>query len=141
MLEDGMSFSSISNRYGINEKLLCVLWSKYQLGGYDAIKRGEAVRISCAKKKEIVRDIEENHITLAAASLKYGPSTSVIETWLRIARRDGIEALDIVKKRGRPPGAKNSQKTSTLLSALAKLQKENQDLKTEIAQLKEAGAV
>ena len=75
-----------------------------------------------ALKKRIVLDIEDNHITLHSASLKYG-------------------ALSKLKKRGRPPGMGRPRKNSKPLTELERLQKENQELKTEIALLKKVRAL
>ena len=74
------------------------------------------------------------------ASIKYGPSTSSIERWLYHYRRDGIQALQI-KKRGRPKGMGRPKKNSSSLTEFEKLQKENQELKTEIALLKKMKAL
>lgn len=56
-----------------------------------------------ALKRKIVLDIEENHLTLHEASLKYGASPQRIGVWLKIMRTEGIDALSKCKKRGRPP--------------------------------------
>ena len=141
MLESGKSISWIHKTYGISESLLSVLWVKYRQSGYDGIKRRGKLIVSSEKKQEIIRDIEENHITLPAASLKYGPSCKSIEVWLRKYRRASIDALDSFKNRGGPPCMGRPKKNSRPLTELEKLQKENQELKTEIALLKKVKAL
>ena len=141
MLDDGMSFSFIHKQYGINEERLKVLWANYQDGGVEALQKKPNIRADFALKKQIVLDIEENHLTLHAASLKYGACPQRISTWLKIARTDGIDALSICKKRGRPPGMGRPRKNSKPLTELERLQKENQELKTEIALLKKVRAL
>ena len=86
-------------------------------------------------------DIEENHLTLHAASLKYGASPQRIGVWLKIARTEGINSLSKSKKRGRPPGMGRPEKNSKPLTELERLQKENAELKTEIALLKKVRAL
>ena len=76
-----------------------------------------------------------------AASLKYGASSSRISVWLRLYRENGLAALEIVKKRGRSPGMGRPRKNSKPLTELERLQKENQELKTEIALLKKVRAL
>ena len=141
MLEDGMSFSFIHKQYGINEDRLKVLWFKYQQKGIEGLQKKHNVKADFALKKQIVLDIEESHLTLHAASLKYGASPQRISAWLKIARTDGIEALSKSKKLGRPPGMGRPKKNSKPLTELERLQKENQELKTEIALLKKVRAL
>lgn len=50
-----------------------------------------------ALKRKIVLDIEENHLTLHEASLKYGASPQRIGVWLKIMRTEGIDALSKCK--------------------------------------------
>ena len=141
MIEDGHSIHSIHCKYGINENVLHVLWGKYQSSGPSALRRTGNFKANPELKRKIVLDIEENHLTLPAASLKYGPSPKIIEKWIHVARRDGYAALDIVKKRGRPKGMGRPRKNSRPMTELEKLQKENQELKTEIALLKKVRAL
>ena len=141
MIEDGFSITSISDKYGINKVLLSTLWHKFKKYGSESIRKGKNFSVSSSLKKEIILDIEYNHVTLREASLKYGPSSSIIQSWLRIYHKNGLEALDIVKRHGRPPGMGRPKKNSKPLSELEKLQKENQELKTEIALLKKVRAL
>ena len=141
MIEDGISINSIHIEYGIDHDLLATLWAKYQKGGPSAIQKGANCKADSSLKKKIVLDIEYNHITLCAASLKYGPSTAIIRAWLSIYRKKGLEGLDIVKRRGRPPHMGRPKKNSKPLTELERLQRENQELKTEIELLKKVQAL
>ena len=141
MLDDGYSFSYISTTFGINSNRLKVLRAKYLLEGVTALQRKKNIKADFALKKKIVLDIENNHLTLHAASLKYGASPQRISAWLKISRTNGIDALSICKKRGRPPGMGRPRKNSKPLTELERLQKENQELKTEIALLKKVRAL
>lgn len=141
MLDDGYSFSYISTTFGINSNRLKVLRAKYLLEGVAALQRKKNIKADFALKKKIVLDIENNHLTLHAASLKYGASPQRISAWLKISRTNGIDALSICKKRGRPPGMGRPRKNSKPLTELERLQKENQELKTEIALLKKVRAL
>lgn len=141
MLDDGYSFSYISTTFGINSTRLKVLRAKYLLEGVTALQRKKNIKADFALKKKIVLDIENNHLTLHAASLKYDASTTRIEDWLKIYRQEGLEALVRAKKRGSPPGMGRPKKNSKPLTELERLQKENQELKTEIALLKKVRAL
>lgn len=76
--------------------------------------------------------IEDNHLTLHAALLKYGASVQRLSVWLRMYSEDGIHTLEFFKRRGRP------RKNCRPLTELERLQKENQELKREIALLKKS---
>ena len=141
LLEEGISFSSIHHQYGIGEDRLKVIWALYQRKGVSGLQKGSNIKADFALKKEIVLDIEENHITLHAASLKYGAAPQSISRWLNLYRQEGISALDRTKKRGRSPSMGRPKKNSKPLTELERLQKENQELKTEIALLKKVRAL
>ena len=141
LLEAGRSFNSIHEEYGIDSSQLKVLWGKYQIFGIVGLKKCAIIRADFNLKKKIVLDIEENHLSLHAASLKYGASTQRIRFWLKMYRESGWVALENIKKRGRPPGMGRPRKNSKPLTELERLQKENQELKTEIALLKKVRAL
>jgi transposase-like protein len=104
LLESGWTFNLIRVKYGIDDTQLKVLWEKYQQYGEAGLHKSGKIKADFALKKKIVLDIEENHLTLHAASLKYGASPTRLSVWLKIYRESGLAALETVKKRGRPPG-------------------------------------
>ena len=141
MIEDGRSVKSISKYYGINHHRLQVLWSRYQLEGPAGLLKKKKIKADYALKRKIILDIAENHLTLHAASLKYGASVSRISVWQKMYREHGWAALEKAKKRGRPPVMGRPMKNSKPLTELERLRKENQELKTEIALLKKVRAL
>ena len=141
LLESGRSFNSIHKEFGINKNLLFVLWDKYQMYGIAGLQKGKQIKADFALKKKIVLDIEENHLTLHAASFKYGASAKQISVRLKLYRENGWVALESIKKRGRPSGMGRPKKDSKPLTELERLRKENQELKTEIALLKKVRAL
>jgi transposase-like protein len=141
LLESGRSFRSIYKEYGIDKDQLKVLWAKYQKFGPSGLKKGANIKADFALKKRIVLDIEENHLTLHAASLKYGASPTRISAWLKIYRESGWAALESIKRRGGQPGMGRPKKDSKPLTELERLRKENQELKTENALLKKVRAL
>ena len=141
MIEEGISIHSIHVKYGINNDRLQVLWDRYQLQGRSGLLKKKNIKPDYALKREIVLDIEENHLTLHAASLKYGASPQCISVWLRQYRMEGLAALNSMKRRGRPPGMGRPRKNSKPLTELERLRKEVQELKTENALLKKVRAL
>lgn len=138
MLEDGISFSHIHKNYGINEARLKVLWSRYQKEGISGLQKCPNIKADYALKHDIVLDIEENHLTLHEASLKYGASPQRIGVWLKIMRTEGIDALSKCKKRGRPSHMGRPKKNTKPQSELERLRKENEELRLEVALLKKS---
>ena len=141
LIESGRSYKSICKEYGIAHDQLSVLWEKYRHYGVSGLLKGKNIKADFALKKQIVLDIEKNHLTLHAASFKYGASPRRISVWLKLYRENGLAALAVIKKRGRPPGMGRPRKNSKPLTELERLQKENQELKTEIALLKKVRAL
>ena len=141
MIKEGRSIHSIHVEYGINENRLHVLWNQYQLQGKAGLLKKKNIRADYSLKKKVVLDIDENHLTLHAASLKYGASSQRISVWLQQSRTGGLAALNSTKRRGRPPGMGRPQKDSKPLTELERLRKEVQELKTENALLKKVRAL
>ena len=86
MLENGYSIEHIHRRFGINDSLLGYLWARYKSEGPSGLLKKQNVKADYAFKVQVLRDIEENHLTLVDASLKYNVSDGQIRVWKRIAK-------------------------------------------------------
>ena len=142
MLEDGFSIDYIHNNFGISAERLKYLSLLYQEQGISALHRKKNIRADGVLKQQIVSNIKKNHLTLVQASLKYGVSASRLEVWLKIAREQGLDALLITKKRGRPPGmGRPRKKKPEEMTELERLRRENHLLKLELEIRKKAQAL
>ena len=144
MLEDGYSVNYIHEHYGIDKQLLSHLWTRYESEGPSGLLKKQYVKADCAFKVQVVRDIEENHLTLVDASLKYNVSSSRIQVWRRIARTQGYDALAITRPRGRLPKndmGRPKKKKPEEMSELERLRYENECLRAENALLKKVKAL
>ena len=144
MLEDGYSIKYISTHYGIDHKLLRVLWARYQSEGPSGLIKKKNIKADYELKVKVLRDIEENHLTLVDASLKYYVSPNRIYIWQRIARTKGYEALAETKPRGKPPKnymGRPRRKKPEEMTELELLRYENECLKAENALLKKVKAL
>ena len=144
MLENGFSIEYIHRNYGINDRLLGSLWSRYQSEGPSGLVKKHNVRADYAYKLRVIRDIEENHLTLVEASLKYNVSAGRISVWQKTARTQGYDALAITRPRGRPP--KNNmgrprKKKPEEMTELELLQLRVKELEAENALLKKVKAL
>ena len=76
------------------------------------------------------------------ASLKYGVSATRLSVWLKVFREQGLDALLITKKRGRPPGmGRPRKKKPEEMTELERLRRENHLLKLELEIRKKAQAL
>ena len=144
MLEQGFSYHYIHINYGIDEQLLGILWAKYQAEGPSGLLKKKNIKANHELKLKVVRDIEENHLTLVDASLKYNVSPNRIYIWQRIARTKGYEALAETKPRGKPPKndmGRPRRKKPEEMTELELLRYENECLKAENALLKKVKAL
>ena len=142
MLEDGYSIDYIHKKFGIGKEQLQCLWLLYQEYGVSVLCRKKNIRASGELKQQIVLDIEKNHLTLVQASLKYGVSATRLSVWLKVFREQGLDALLITKKRGRPPGmGRPRKKKLEEMTELERLRRENHLLKLELEIRKKAQAL
>lgn len=117
MLDNGYSFRYISTTFGIDSSRLKVIRAKYHQEGVTALQRKKNIKADFALKKKIVLDIEKNHLTLHAASLKYDASTKRIEAWLKIYRQEGMDGLVRVKNEADRQVWVDQERTASLLQS------------------------
>ena len=144
MLENGFSKDYIHRQYGISSSLLGYLWSRYQSEGATGLLKKHNIKANYALKLQVIRDIEENHLTLAEASLKYNVCSTQIFKWRNIARTHGYDALAITRPKGRPPKndmGRPRKKKPEEMTELERLRYENECLRAENALLKKVKAL
>jgi transposase-like protein len=129
--------------YGIDDGLLNTLWVKYQRKGPSALVKKKYIHADGALKEKIVRDIQENFLTLYEASVKYDVSTPRLSVWLRTVREKGYLALYEYKKTGRHSKdmGRPKKKKPEEMTELERLRYENECLRTENALLKKVRAL
>ena len=143
MLEVGYSVNYIHDHYGIDNGLLKTLWVKYQREGPSALIKKNTIRADGALRERIVRDIQENFLTLCEASVKYDVSVPRLSIWLRTVREKGHMALYEYKKHGRPSMdmGRPKKKKPEEMTELERLRYENECLRAENALLKKVRAL
>ena len=143
MLEEGYSSNYIHNQFGIDHTMIDSLWVLYKKGGPLALKKKQYIIADGSFREKVVRDIEENHLTLYEAVVKYGVSASSIFSWRRVAKKEGYAALYREKSRGRPPKdmGRPKKKRPEEMTELERLRYENECLRTENALLKKVRAL
>ena len=144
MLENGYSREHIHRHYGISSELLGYLWSRYKSEGSNGLLKKQNIRADYKFKLQVIRDIEENHLPLVDASLKYNVSNTQLYQWRKIAKTQGYDALAITRPKGRPPKndmGRPRKKKPEEMSELERLRYENECLRAENALLKKVKAL
>ena len=144
MLENGYSREHIHRHYGISSELLGYLWSRYKSEGSNGLLKKQNVRADYKLKIQVIRDIEENHLPLVDASLKYNVSNTQLYQWRKIAKTQGYDALAITRPKGRPPKndmGRPRKKKPEEMTELERLRYENECLRAENALLKKVKAL
>ena len=143
MLEGGYSIHYIHTHFGISHSLLESLWLKYQIEGPSSLIKKKYIYSDGAYREKILRDIEDNCLTLSEAAVKYNVSASQIQVWIRKVREFGYKALYVIKRRGRPPKdmGRPRKKKPEDMTELERLRYENECLRTENALLKKVRAL
>ncbi len=93
LLEAGYSVKHITSHYGISHHLIDVLWEKYQTEGPSGLIKKQYLRSDGSYREVVLRDIENNCLTLSEAAIKYDVSISRILFWKQKVRASGA-ALD-----------------------------------------------
>lgn len=137
----GESSNSISIDLGINNKLIPIYVAQYKKYGEEGLRKQPNVRATYSLKLQVVQDYHEHCLSLAEIVVKYGVSISSIESWSRIARTQGYEALAITKPRGRPKDMSKQSKPKEPLTELETLQAEVRYLRAENDLLKKVKAL
>ena len=143
MLEEGYSINYISSHYGIDVHLLTILWDKYQREGQSGLEKKQYTRADGSFKESVLRDIEDNCLSLLEAAEKYDVSYTSLKVWRRIVRKDGYQALYRIRRRGRPPKdmGRPRKKKPEEMTELERLRYENERLRAENALLKKVRAL
>ena len=144
-IEAGDSVKHVSLLYGISHHELMVLWLRYLKDGPKALHKKEYAQSSGYVREVVVRDIEDNCLTLPEAAVKYNLSLTTIKSWRQKVQMNGLDALYEVKKRGRPPKDNNmgrpKKKKLEEMTELERLRYENERLRAENALLKKVRAL
>lgn len=142
LLDEGKGLRYILRNYGIGFQQMIDYQRRYHEGGLEALKLRHT-NYTGEIKQQIVRDIWENEITLLEAAKKYNVNIRTIEKWHLLASHEGIDALLIFKKQGRPPKDMGRPKKKALeeMTELERLRYENEYLRAENALLKKVKAL
>lgn len=133
LFEAGCGRDSAAAQLGVRPTVLRALYDRWRVWGVAVLTpQPSPRRYAFALKWEILQRYEAGAAKVELAQ-EYGLSApSLIETWLRAYRKDGIAGLQ-PKPRGRP--IRDPQEPASPESELAQLRRENERLRAEVAYL------
>ena len=141
----GESARSVSRKLHLGHHILYEWIESYKLRGIEGLKPKwkEKKRLSYEEKCKIVCEYQESELTLCQLSAKYNISNSVISTWVKLAERDGFEALESHKSRHSKIGGHMVKRLSKdeFEKENERLRKENERLRLENLLLKKVRAL
>ena len=141
----GESVRSVSRRFHLGHHILYEWLESYKLRGIEGLKpRGKRPRrLSYEEKSKIIREYQESELTLCQLSAKYDIASTALANWVRLAEREGFEAL-APRKLGRPKiGGDMTKRLSKdeYEKENERLRKENERLRLENLLLKKVRAL
>ena len=145
LVEQGQSARSVSDKLHLGHHILYEWLSAYRDQGIEGLKpKGKRERrLSYEEKCKIVREYQESELTLYQLSAKYDIASSVLANWVRLAEREGFEAL-APRKLGRPKTGRKMTKRlpkDECEKENERLRKENERLRLENLLLKKVRAL
>lgn len=144
VLEEGSdSYHSIARNYNTSHRLISLWVDSYKVHGKSGLSFKNDLIYTGEFKLKLVQEMNQDGLSLHQLSVKYLISPSLLSTWKRDYKEGGVAALFMDKRKGRPPKAKNKQRTTqkSSLSNEEKLIKENELLRAENDYLKKLQAL
>ena len=145
LVEQGQSARSVSDKLHLGHHILYEWLAAYKDRGVEGLKpKGKRPkRLSYEEKCKIIREYQETELTLYQLSAKYDIASSVLANWVRLAEREGFEAL-APRKLGRPKTGRKMTKRlpkEEYEKENERLRKENERLRLEVLLLKKVKAL
>jgi Transposase. len=140
-VNQGVSISHLCHLHKLDRKMLREWVCKYELHGESGLSKQLKLKASAELKEEVIRLIQEKHVSLPQVALSYGVSQSTLKSWKRIVKTNGYAALYQEKKQGQPFNFMGRKKKQQPETELEKLLAENARLRAENALLKKVTAL
>ena len=144
LVEEGQSVRSVSDKHHLGRHIVYEWLAAYKDKGVQGLipKNKRKNRLSYEEKCKIVREYQESELTLYQLSVKHNVSSSQLGIWVRLAEKNGLEAL-VPKKRGPKTGMVRMKRLpkEECEKENERLRKENERLRLEILLLKKVKAL
>jgi transposase len=145
-IEKYHSISSISEKYGLNRRLVTRWIQNYRILGLQGLISTKNKRYTVEFKLKVIRAIEQEKLSLSQAKFKFHiPNASIIIQWQKKYATFGLDGLT-PKRKGRPvknmsTNKRKPRKSNKPLTREEELLRENEELRCEVAFLKKYNAL
>lgn len=145
VVEHHYSCCSVSKKENIDESMIRRWVDSYHHYGLLGLEPRKNQSYSIDFKLKVLKEIEENHLTLRESRLKFNiPTNSLIMEWQKKFTTFGVQGLE-TKSRGRPKSMSNykrkKRKSDQPLTREEELLLENERLRAEVDFLKKFNAL
>ena len=131
--KNGMSFTSLKSKYGINKSGVEYLVRLIDKHGFDILRTNENKKYSSKEKERILNRILTDNESILSVSIDEGLiAKGMLNNWLKKYRENGYNIVE--RKRGRSTMTKVPKKkeNETKDEKIERLEKENEYLKAEL---------
>lgn len=140
MYEEGWTKSQIKKEYHVDSATFNYWYARYkEVGDLSVLQNEKQCQVSEDDKIKIVKEVQENRLSLQQASIQYSVSTYTVKRWLKAYKQYGEAGLRRKNKAGTM--AKKKTYTPEQLDELAMLRRRNEYLEAENALLKKVKAL
>lgn len=137
LYDDGYGAKRIASILGLTNVYVGWMLQRYRAYGTPGLMLKGRTHISFDGKVEVVSDIMNNSLSYKAAALKYNLSPSIVGRWMHIVEEYGLEGLR--RKKVLPMNVRKANRHTE--ADFARLEKELEDAKLEVALLKKVQAL
>ena len=137
----GQAPKYVGRKMGIEPHYVSEWLERYKKDGLSGLQKHPIKRADFAEKSKIVCEYAEKGVPLHQICAEYHVSRSAVESWTRIWRKGGYEALRDIKPIGKGHLGMGRPKKKEPVTELEKLQRENELLRAENAYLKKLKAL
>ena len=137
---NGHAPKGVARQLGLVDHDLYVWLERYKQEGIAGLRRQPIKHADFEEKCKIVCEFAEKGVPLHQVCAEYHVSRSAVESWTRIYKKRGYDALRTIKPQGRPKNMGRPKKKEPQ-TELERLRYENEYLRAEVALLKKVRAL
>ena len=137
----GYAPKAVWRELGLDEHHVREWLFRYEQEGIVGLQKGPMKRADFAEKCKIVCEFAEKGVPLHRICAENHVSRSAVESWTRIYKKGGYEALRDIKPQGKGRKGMGRPKKKEPQTELERLRYENEYLRAEVALLKKVKAL
>ena len=137
----GYAPKAVGRELGLDEHHVREWLLRYEQEGIVGLQKGPMKRADFAEKCKIVCEFAEKGVPLHRICAENHVSRSAVESWTRIYKKGGYEALRDIKPQGKGRKGMGRPKKQEPQTELERLRYENEYLRAEVALLKKVKAL